>query len=117
MSIVLRIMLVLGSLFCFVIVIRKIKSTKLRIEASIFWIFFVLFIVFMAFFPGVVILGTNQLGVDSPVNFVYLAVLAVLILEIFALSIKLSQVENKLNSLIQQIAIREKEAEECEKTK
>ncbi len=115
MSIMLRVLLIFGSILCFVIVIRKIKVTKMRIEASIFWIFFALSIVFMALFPSVVIWGTNSLGVDSPVNFVYLIIFAVLILEIFALSIKLSHLENKLNSLIQQVAIREKETKEYKK--
>ncbi len=113
MSITLRLLLILGSIVCFVFVIRKIRKTQMRIESSVFWILFSLFIVLIAVFPQILIYGANEIGVESPVNFVYLIILFIMLVELFMLSIKVSYLESKLNSLVQQIALRER-AEQSE---
>ncbi len=109
MSITLRVLLVLASSICFFFVVRKIRKTQMRIESSVFWILFSLFIVAIAVFPQILIYGANEIGVESPVNFVYLVIIFIMLVEIFALSIKISYLESKLNGLVQQIALRERE--------
>lgn len=109
MSIYLRIILVVCSILCFLYVMRKVRKTQMSIDDSLFWILFCLFIVVIGLFPKIMMEGARKIGVESPVNFVFLIIIFILIIKLFSQSIKLSQMENKLKNVIQQIAIREKE--------
>jgi len=59
----------------------------------------------MSLFPNVVEWGALITGVQSTVNFVFLVIIFVLLLKLFRLSIRLSQVENKLQTFAQTYAI------------
>lgn len=52
----------------------------------------------MSIFPQAVSRRTAVIGVQSLVNFAFLTIIFVLILKLFRLSIKLSQIESKLQS-------------------
>lgn len=59
-------------------------------------------------FPRYCYLAAKMLGVQSPVNFIFLAVIFILIVKIFSLSLRISQLDTKIRTLTQEIAIREK---------
>lgn len=63
----------------------------------------------MAVFPEIIYWITVRLGVISPVNFVYLFIIAVLLIKSFMMTIEISMLENKVKDLVQQIAIDGKE--------
>ena len=59
---------------------------------------------------------SNIIGFQSPVNMVYLAIILRLIIKVFFTTIQISQLENKIDSLTQQIAIdRKKDLDEKSK--
>ena len=104
MSIMLRTALIVISLLTLWYTARKIRKAQLQIEDSIFW---------MAFPAALVILSVatwaaKMLGVQSPVNFIFLAVIFILIVKTFSLSLRISQLDTKIRTLTQEIAIREK---------
>ena len=77
----------------------------MQIADVLFWIVFATALIFMSVFPEAVAWFTDVVGVQSPVNFVYLVVIFLMIVRCFALSVKVSSLEAKLNDLVEDIAV------------
>ena len=107
MSIVLRIVLILISGITFMIMVRKIRTAKVQIENSLFWIVFSVLLLVLSIFPQIAVYAARLLGIQTPVNFIFLFVIFILLLQQFSVSIKISQLENKIKSLTQELAVRE----------
>ena len=105
MSMVLRIILIVLSILTCIWVLQKIRHAQAKIEDSLFWLFGSFFLIVISIFPQIIEWGALLTGVASPVNFLFLSVLFVLLVKIFLLSIKLSQLENKFQALVQRYAI------------
>lgn len=105
MTVVLRVILVIASLLnCFWIIHRICKS-QARIEDSIFWIFLSGVLILMSVFPQIVIWGAKITGVQSPVNFVYLCIIFILLVKVFRMSLRISALEARLQKLAQRYGI------------
>lgn len=117
MSIVLRIVLILISSITFMIMVRKIRNAKVQIENSLFWIVFSMLLLILSVFPQIAVYAARLLGIQTPVNFIFLFVIFILLLQQFFVSIKISQLENKLKELIQELAVREVLIKEEDKKK
>lgn len=74
-----------------------------------FWIVFSFVLMVIGVFPGIAMFFAKVVGVQSPVNFVYLVVIFLLLLRTFMLTIRISFLEEKVKNLIEEIAIRENE--------
>lgn len=109
MSLALRVFLLICACFVLVFVIRKIKKSEFEIMDAIFWLLFIMVLLLLAVFPGIAYVLSGVLGFDSPSNFVFLCVIAILIIRVFSLNAKVAHLRAKTNSLIQEIALREKE--------
>ena len=109
MSTVFRIILIVIALLAFWFVIRQIRKSQLQIPDSISWLFFGLICVILALFPQLAEDLAGLLGVQSPVNLVFLIIIALLILRVFRLSLALSKLDTKVKELAQTIAIKEYE--------
>ena len=107
MSIVLRIVLMLVSLVTFIEIVRKIRGAKVQIENSLFWIVFSAGLLVLSIFPGIATYASEMLGIQAPSNFIFLFVIFVLLVHQFFNTLKISQLENKLKELTQELAIRE----------
>lgn len=105
MSIGFRLILIIFSFLTMFYIVKKIRESKLEIEYSLFWIGFSMLIIFLSLFPKCVYWLTDILEIQSPVNFVYLAIIFLLILKNFAMTLQLSSLENKLKTLVQNIAL------------
>ena len=108
MSIGLRILLAVISIWNFWYVVYKIRKSKLQIEHSVFWIFFSFVLIMMSIFPQLVYWLTELIGIQSPVNLVFLAIIFILIVRNFSITLELSQTETKLKNLVQEIALDKK---------
>ena len=75
MSIMLRTALIVISLLTLWYTARKIRKSQLQIEDSIFWMAFPAALVILSVFPGIATWAAKMLGVQSPVNFIFLAVI------------------------------------------
>ena len=95
MSIMLRTALIVISLLTLWYTARKIRKSQLQIEDSIFWMAFPAALVILSVFPGIATWAAKMLGVQSPVNFIFLAVIFILIVKIFSLSLRISQLDTK----------------------
>ena len=105
MSYVLRILLVVGAILSMFFMLKKIRQAKLKIEYIVFWTFFSFVLVLMGLFPELFYIISDFLGFQSPISMIYLAIIFALIVKLFFTTIQISQLENKVDRLAQQIAI------------
>lgn len=105
MSLVLRIALVVAALCSVALLLYSIKRSKMRIEDSLFWIFFSLLILLLSIFPGIASACSQLLGFQAPVNFIFLFFIFVLVVRDFVSNRRISQLENRVKELAQQVAI------------
>lgn len=109
MNILLRILLIVSALFLLLFVLKRIRQSKLKIEYTIFWIAFASLLVFMGIFPKIFYKLSAFMGFQSPISMVFLAIIFVLIVKMFFMTLQISQLENKIDALTQQVAINRKD--------
>lgn len=105
MSVYIRVLLIVGAIALLAFMLKRIRQSKLKIEYTVFWIVFSVILVFMGLFPQVVSAIADMLGFQSAVNMVFLIIIFILIVKMFFNTIQISALENKIDSLAQQIAI------------
>ena len=112
MSAVFQVLLILGAVLMTYFIMKKIRQSKLQIEYAIFWIIFSGILLIFSVFPFLVALVTRLIGMELPVNFIFLLFILILILKAFFQTIETSALENKVRNLTQRLAIEEKERQE-----
>ena len=109
MTPVFRIILIVVSILSTWYILKKIRQSKLQIEYAIFWVIFSGVLVIISLFPWLVSLFTRLLGMQLPVNFVFMVFIFILLVKLFMMTIELSALENKVKDLTQELALEEKE--------
>lgn len=112
MGIVIRLLLILASLSTTLYILKRIRHAKLQIEYAIFWLLFAGMLLIISIFPNLMIMLTRAVGMQSPINCVFLLVIFTLMIKLFMQTIEHSQLEDKLRQLTQRLAIEEKLREE-----
>ena len=110
--IALRIILIIMSVFTFAFVIKQIRKNKIEIGESLFWIIISIILIIISVFPQITGFFTKLLGIQSPSNFVFLVAIFIVMLKLFTLSIDVAKLKQKLKSLIENVALKEKELDE-----
>lgn len=109
MSTILRIMLIVACLGTFIYIRRKIRQSKLKMDEAIFWVLFSFILLIMSIFPQIPAWIAYKMGFISTVNLIYLVIIFLLIIKTFAMSRKISELEEKLKQLVQNIGISDNE--------
>lgn len=117
MTIALRVALILVSLVTLVFIACKIRSSKVKLEDSMFWICFAALIFIFSLFPQIFYALSDLVGTYSPSNFVFLFFIFVLLIQSFQLSMRISQSDTKIKELTQQLAIEKFERYQNDKRK
>lgn len=117
MSIVLRILLIVASVAVFFFVFKKIRKAQLNIDDSIYWILFAILLLALSIFPQIAVWTSEQLGVESPANFVFLCMIFLVLVKLFQVSIELSVQKHRLNHLVQKLALLNRQQEEMKETR
>ena len=115
MSITLRIVLIISSILAFILCIRKIKKSELKIENSIIWLLGSLILILMSIFSNAVTWISSVLGFEAPVNFVWMCAIRFLLIEIFLDNIRISNLNEKVKNLDHYIALKENKEKMGEK--
>lgn len=105
MTLELRVVLVAVSLITLIFVARKVRSSKVKLEDSIFWFCFAVLILVVSIFPQVFYWLSSLAGTDAPVHFVFLFFIFVLLIQSFNLNMRISQADTKIKELTQQLAV------------
>lgn len=114
MTFTLRIVLIICSLCAFIICIKKVKQSKMRVADSIIWVIGAFILILMSIFANAVEWISAKLGFIAPVNFVFLVVIGFLLIETFISNIKIAVLNNKLKDLNHAIALKEYEEKKNE---
>lgn len=108
MTINLRIFLVVGAVLLLVMVTRNIKKSQFDTQDTFFWLALSVLLIVAAIFPQLVFWVSQLLGFQSASNFVFLAVIAILLWRLFRLQEDLSALRRKLVTLAQEVALKGK---------
>ena len=108
---VLRICLILGAFATAGYVLRRVRQARVQIEDTIYWLALSAVLLLVALFPGIAYWVSGLLGFISPINFVYIVVIFLLLAKQFFMSIKLSQLDSRLRILTEQVALNEEKVE------
>lgn len=112
MSPVFQVLLIFGAILMTYYILKRIRQSKLQIEYAIFWIIFSGILLVFSIFPFLVAMLTRMIGMELPVNFIFLFFILILILKAFFQTIETSALENKVRNLTQRLAIEEKDRQE-----
>ena len=115
MSVTLRIVLLICSLLTAVWILRKIRKNKVRQEDAAYWICLAIILALLGIFPQISYGMAALLGIISPANFVFMAIIALLAEKILSLSIQVSRLESQIENITAEIAIRSKEIKDAKK--
>ena len=105
MSISLRALLIVSAAIVLLFVVRKLKKSQIQVLDSLFWLLFSLSFVILGIFPEIASDCAALFGFVSPSNLVFLYVIAVLVVRDFCNSLRLARLEERLNSLVQAVAL------------
>ena len=105
----LRAVLIVVSILTSFMFMLKILQAKLQIVDSIFWLGFSSILIVFSIFPGLPDLLAELAGTYTTANFIYQAVIFLLLVKMFHMSIIQSQLETKIKDLAQKIALDENE--------
>ena len=105
MSLLFSATLLIGALLTFGLILRKISKAEVTISDSTFWFLFALSLVLMGIFRQIPFFFANLFGIESPANFVFVYVIAVLVLREFYAAVELSQLRAKVRNLVQNQAL------------
>ena len=83
--------------------IKKVEYIKL------FWIFFSVVLLIFSVFPKLAEIIASALGIVSAVNFIFLFIIFLLLINQYQLTVRLSKLDTKFKNLVQTIALRGKD--------
>lgn len=101
----LQIILICCSIVFFMFIFHIIRVKKLELKYALTWILASVVFVVIAIVPRIVSLVAELLFIKEPVNALFLIIMFFVIFIIFTLTIALSSVVNKCNTLTQELGI------------
>lgn len=107
MSVTLRVILIISSFISFFLCVKKIKQSKLKVANSVTWMFGNIVLILMSIFSNAVAWLSEKLGFVAPVNFVFLFMIAFLLMQTFIDNIHITELNEKIKDLDHYIALKE----------
>lgn len=115
MSIELRVVLIIITLFYLFVILKAIKNRKMQISLSLFWIFTGIILLVAAIFPNLFGYISNLLGFETTSNMIFCITIFLAFYLIFNLTMMLSKENKKTTKLVQEISLLKNRVEELEK--
>ncbi len=110
MTLILRILLLIGALFAMGIVINSVRKSKIRISDSVYWVVSAGILVLFALIPQLAYFFSGLFGFMSPANFVLLLVIVMILIRLFHQSCAISKLTYKVEQLSSELALRDKDS-------
>ena len=109
MTLILRILLLIGALFAMGIVINSVRKSKIRISDSVYWVVSAGILILFALIPQLAYFFSGLFGFMSPANFVLLLVIVMILIRLFHQSCAISKLTYKVEQLSSELALRDKD--------
>ena len=110
----LQLFLCIAAILFFVSTVYFIRKKGLDLYRSILWFIWAGILLIMGFFPNVVRKISFAVGIETPSNFVFLILIAFLLITCLSLSASLSRQHDRIKQLVQNVAILENKLEKLE---
>lgn len=108
MSLTLRILCVVGAAVMLLGIVSQIRKAKIKIDDSIFWVLLSGALLLIAVFPSIAQFLAHLLGFQATSNFVFLSVIAVLLIKEFQNTTQISMLKHRVTELAQELALSDK---------
>lgn len=102
-----RLVLIIGALFTLFYMLYQIRKNRMEIVHSLFWASFSGFLLLLSLFPEIVMWASEILGIQSPINVVFILIIFILIIKMFSLTMRICHLEQQLQRMAQHIALHE----------
>ena len=109
MSLMVRILCLVGAAVVFLFITTNIRKKRVQIEDSLFWVLLAGALLIVAIFPQLASAIAHLFGFLSPSNLVFAAVIGILLAKMFTLSTEVSTLKHRVNELAQEEALMGKE--------
>ena len=106
MPLSLRIILMISSLLSLIFVVRRLKKVQVQLYDTVFWIMLAVIFVVLSVFPQIAISLAGLMGVQSPVNLVYLIIIFFLLAHCFLQSLRFSRLEDQFRTHVGEDALK-----------
>ena len=97
--------LIVGSICFFLFIVNMVRTKKLELKYALTWLLTSLSFVIMSVFPGTLYFVADVLQIELPVNALFLCVIFLLLLMVFALTVAVSRQANRIKRLVQEIGL------------
>lgn len=97
-------MSILALLFL-VIIIISLKKNSMSIKSSVAWLLLPIAFILIAIFPEPIKIFANWLGFETLSNFIFFAIIALLIIICFSHTLVISRQQSQITKLVQEISI------------
>ena len=101
----LHIILIIGCLFTYYYIIHKVRKANVRIDDIIIWIIGIFIFLICCIFPKIPLFISDILGFETPANSIFFLVIFFLFIMTFLLTLRVSQLQEKIKELTQKIAL------------
>lgn len=107
----LRITLIVGSILFFIFIINMVRTKKLELKYALIWILTSASFIIMSVFPQTVFFIAGLLEVETAANAIFLCIIFLLLLMVFALTVAVSRQSNRIKRLVQEVGLLKAELE------
>ncbi len=95
----------IAAIILFLIIITFLKKNTISVKSSIAWLLLPIIFLIVAIFPEPLAALSSWLGFETFSNFIFLIIIASLIILCFFLTITISHQQNQITKLIQEASI------------
>lgn len=112
MSSTLRTALLIGSVIFFIFIINMVRTKRLELKYALIWIISGLGFIIMSAFPEIMQMLARLIGVEVTSNALFLCIIFLLLLMVFALTVAVSRQASRTKHLVQKVGLLKAEIEE-----
>lgn len=101
----LQLLLIAFSLVVLIVFVNRTRRYKLELKYALVWIFFSASGVIVSIFPQIFFFIARVMGIEVPVNAVFLLAVSAIFLTLYSLTVSLSNHSRKLRTLTQEVGL------------
>ncbi len=101
----LQLLLIAFSLVVLIVFVNRTRRYKLELKYALVWIFFSAAGVIVSIFPQIFFFIARVMGIEVPVNAVFLLAVSAIFLTLYSLTVSLSNHSRKLRTLTQEVGL------------
>ncbi|CCI71307.1 hypothetical protein PPM_4500 [Paenibacillus polymyxa M1] len=104
-SIKLQFILIAGALICFLVLLNLLRKYRMELKYSMLWIIAMIVVLILSFFPSLFNYVSRIMGIEVPVNALFLLAIFGIFVIMFSLTIEVSKSTIKIKELSQELGL------------